>query len=453
MTRASKAKSGKPKAVKASKTKKAPVTKTMKVRADEYFDKREIRSPAARLKSQIAALQTLIAHAKKASPYYRDILKDVKPAKITSLAALAKLPVTRKSDLAPRQKAMPPLGGLLAGKPSEIANVFQSPGPLYEAYGRPTAKMKDPWRFARAMWAAGCRPGDLVHNTFSYHLTPAGRMTEGSAHAIGCPVFPAGVGNTELQLDAIIQLQPRVYCGTPSFLKILLEKAKESGKPATSLTKGLVGGEALPPSLRAELKSLGAEVLQSYGTAELGLIAYESKAMEGMILDEDVIVEIVRPGTGDPVAPGEVGEVVVTVLANPVYPMIRFATGDLSAILPGISPCGRTNTRIKGWMGRADQTTKVKGMFVTPGQIGQVAARHPEIARARLEVSSENNLDAVVLKIEAKGHVSTVDAAALAKAVAESFQSVCKLRGHVEVVATGSLPNDGKVIADLRTYQ
>lgn len=437
----------------AKKSVKVPKGKQIKVRADEYFDKRETRSPAARLKSQVAALQALIAHAKKASPYYREILKDVKPAKITSLAAFAALPVTRKSDLAPRQKATPPLGGLLAGKPSEIANVFQSPGPLYEAYGRPTAKVKDPWRFARAMWAAGCRPGDLVHNTFSYHLTPAGRMTEGSAHAIGCPVFPAGVGNTELQLDAIAQLQPRVYCGTPSFLKILLEKAKEAGKPAASLKKGLVGGEALPPSLRAELKSLGAEVLQSYGTAELGLIAYESKAMEGMILDEDVIVEIVRPGTGDPVAPGEVGEVVVTVLANPVYPMIRFATGDLSAILPGISPCGRTNTRIKGWMGRADQTTKVKGMFVTPGQIGQVVARHAEIARARLEVSSENNLDAVVLKLEVKGHVSTVDATALAKAVAETFQAVCKLRGHVEVVAAGSLPNDGKVIADLRTYQ
>jgi phenylacetate-CoA ligase len=430
-----------------------PAGKRLKIRADEYYDRRETRGAAARQKAQLAALQAVVAHAKKASPYYRDILNGVRPASLTSLAALAKLPVTRKSDLAPRQKALPPLGGLEGGKPAEIANYFQSPGPLYEAYGRASAKMKDPWRFARAMWAAGCRPGDLVHNTFSYHLTPAGRMTEGSAHAIGCPVFPAGIGNTELQLDAIAQLRPRIYCGTPSFLKILLEKGAELGRTTASLKRGLVGGEALPPSLRAELKARGVDVLQSYGTAELGLIAYESVAMEGMILDEDVIVEIVRPGTGEPVAPGEVGEVVVTVLANPVYPMIRFATGDLSAILPGISPCGRTNTRIRGWMGRADQTTKVKGMFVTPGQVAQVVVRHPEIARARLEVTAENNLDAMTLKIEMRGHVATDDAAALAQAVAGSLQAVCKLRGHVEVVAQGSLPNDGKVIADLRTYQ
>lgn len=423
--------------------------RTMKVRRDEYFDRRETRSPASRQKAQIASLQALLVHARKASPYYREILKGVRPAAISSLEALAKLPVTRKSDLAPRQKARPPLGGLEAGKPTEIANYFQSPGPLYEAYGRTSAKVKDPWRFARAMWAAGFRPGDLVHNTFSYHLTPAGRMTEGSAQAIGCPVFPAGIGNTELQLDAIAQLAPKAYCGTPSFLKILLEKGRELGKDTASLKSGLVGGEALPPSLRAELKAMGVNVLQSYGTAELGLIAYESAAMEGMILDEDVIVEIVRPGTGDPVGPGEVGEVVVTVLANPVYPMIRFATGDLSAVLPGISPCGRTNTRIRGWMGRADQTTKVKGMFVTPGQIAEVAARHPEVIRARLEVTSANNLDAMTLKIEAAG--PGVDA--LAKAVAASLQAVCKLRGNVEVVAPASLPNDGKVIADLRTYQ
>ncbi|MFC3676276.1 phenylacetate--CoA ligase family protein [Ferrovibrio xuzhouensis] len=420
--------------------------KRPKIRADEYYDRRETRGAAARQKAQIAALQALIVHAKKASPYYREILKGVKPAAITSLAALAKLPVTRKSDLAPRQQARPPLGGLEGGKPAEIANYFQSPGPLYEAYGRASAKVKDPWRFARALWAVGCRPGDLVHNTFSYHLTPAGRMTEGSAHAIGCPVFPAGIGNTELQLDAIAQLKPRVYCGTPSFLKILLEKGAELGRGTASLKTGLVGGEALPPSLRAELQAKGVAVLQSYGTAELGLIAYESAAMEGMIIDEDVIVEIVRPGTSEPVAPGEVGEVVVTVLANPVYPMIRFATGDLSALMPGVSPCGRTNSRIRGWMGRADQTTKVKGMFVTPGQIAQVAARHPDIARARLEVTSENNVDAMVLKVEVRGQVD-------AGAVAATLQAVCKLRGQVEVVAAGSLPNDGKVIADLRTYQ
>lgn len=438
------------KTVKKAARKTAPKATKPRIKVDEYMDRRETRAPAARLKAQIAALQVLVAHAKKASPYYREILKDVKPAKLTSLDALAKLPVTLKSDLAPRQKAKPPLGGLEAARPSEIAHYFQSPGPLYEAYPHPTAKRRDPFRFSRAMWAAGCRPGNLVHNTFSYHLTPAGRLTEGSAHALGCPVFPAGVGNTELQLDAIAQLQPRVYTGTPSFLKILLEKGRELGKSTASLKKALVGGEALPPSLRAELKALGVDVLQSYGTAELGLVAYESTAMEGMILDEDVIVEIVRPGTGDPVAPGEVGEVVVTVLSNLVYPMIRFATGDLSAVLPGISPCGRTNTRIRGWMGRADQTTKVKGMFITPGQIAQVTARHAEIVRARLEVGSENNLDTMLLKVESKG---TGDPVALAKAVAESLQSVCKLRGHVEVVARGSLPNDGKVIADLRTYQ
>jgi phenylacetate-CoA ligase len=444
VARAAKKASKKP-AKKAAKSKSAS-----KPRADDYLDKRETRSPAARLKAQLAALQVVVAHAKKTSPYYRDLLRDVKPAKLTSLAALAQLPVTRKSDLAARQKATPPLGGLQGGQRSEIANYYQSPGPLYEAYPHPTPKAKDPFRFGRAMWAAGARPGDLLHNTFSYHLTPAGRLTEGSAHAIGCAVVPAGTGNTELQLEAIAQLQPRIYAGTPSFLKILLEKGRETGKPTGSLKKALVGGEALPPSLRAELKNLGVDVLQSYGTAELGLVAYESTAMEGMILDEDVIVEIVRPGTGDPVTPGEVGEVVVTVLGNPVYPMIRFATGDLSAVLPGISPCGRTNTRIKGWMGRADQTTKVKGMFITPGQIAQVAARHGEIARARLEVTSQNNLDAMVLKIESK---ASGDSAALAKAVAETLQSVCKLRGQVEVVAVGSLPNDGKVIADLRTYQ
>ncbi len=427
----------------------AAKSKRPKVRADEYFDKRETRSPAARRKAQVAALQALIAHAKKASPYYREILKSVRPASITTLEALARLPVTRKSDLGARQRARPPLGGLEAARPSQIANYFQSPGPLYEAYARPDAKVKDPWRFARAMWAAGFRPGDLVHNTFSYHLTPAGRLTEGSAQALGCPVFPAGVGNTELQLEAIAQLRPKFYCGTPSFLKILLEKGREANKTASSLKKALVGGEALPPSLRAELKALGVDAVQSYGTAELGLIAYESSAMEGMILDEDVIVEIVRPGTGDPVAMGEVGEVVVTVLANPVYPMIRFATGDLSAILPGTSPCGRTNTRIRGWMGRADQTTKVKGMFITPGQVAEVVRRHPEIARARLEVSSENNLDAMVLKIEPRGGSQPQ----LAKAVAETFQSVCKLRGEVAMVEPGSLPNDGKVIADLRTYK
>jgi phenylacetate-CoA ligase len=296
------------------------------------------------------------------------------------------------------------------------------------------------------------RPGQLVHNSFAYHLTPAGMLVESAAHAIGCPVFPGGTGNTELQLQAIAHLRPAAYAGTPSFLKILLEKGKETGLATASLKTALVGGEALPPSLRGEINGHGVFVLQSYGTADLGLIAYESRAMEGLIVDEGVLVEIVRPGTGEPVREGEVGEVVVTQLANPAYPLIRFATGDLSTVLPGTSPCGRTNMRIKGWMGRADQTTKVKGMFVTPGQIAEIAARHPEIQKARLEVTSENNLDVMTLHCEVLADRHSSAAIQLAAAIAETMQTICKVRGHVEIVAPGSLPVDGKVIADLRKY-
>ncbi|MBX3456005.1 phenylacetate--CoA ligase family protein [Ferrovibrio sp.] len=408
----------------------------------DFYDAKETRDPATRQAEQWAALRGQIAHAQANAPYFSETLKGVNAQDIKAPADLARLPVTRKSDLHARQKAMPPLGGLAAAAMAKLKHVYQSPGPIYE----PDGFEADHWRFARAMWCAGLRPGDLVLNCFSYHLTPAGMLVESAAHAIGCPVIPGGVGNTELQVQAINDLKPVAYGGTPSFLRILLQKGREMNLDVSSLKKALVGGEALPPSLRKEINDLGCFVLQSYGTADLGLIAYESPAMEGLILDEDVIVEIVRPGTGDLVAEGEVGEVVVTTLRNREYPLIRFATGDLSAIMAGSSPCGRTNTRIKGWMGRADQTTKVKGMFVTPGQIAQVVARHAEIAKARLEVTSENNVDAMVLKVEAKAGLDAAKAA-------ESLQAICKLRGSVEIVASGSLPNDGKVIADLRTYQ
>ena len=305
------------------------------------------------------------------------------------------MPVTRKSDLKDIQALHRPFGGLNGWDLGRLAHMYQSPGPVYE----PDGDIVDYWRFARSLWAAGVRPGMIVHNTFSYHLTPAGMIIESGARAIGCPVIPGGTGNTELQVQAIADLRPAAYCGTPSFLRILLEKGREIGADLSSLKLAVVGGEALPPSLRTAINDLGVFVLQNYGTADLGLIAYESRAMEGMIIDEGVLVEIVRPGTGDPVADGEVGEVVVTSF-NPVYPLIRFATGDLSAVLAGPSPCGRTNMRIKGWMGRADQTTKVKGMFVHPSQIAQVAARHPEILKARLDVESHDNVDEMTLRCE-----------------------------------------------------
>ncbi|MCW5752894.1 MAG: AMP-binding protein [Alphaproteobacteria bacterium] len=388
------------------------------------------------------ALARQIANARSNTKHYARLFRRVDPAAIDGREALAALPVTRKSELKALQAAAPPFGGLAALDLSLMAHVYQSPGPLYE----PDGALRDYWRFARSMWAAGVRPGMLVHNTFSYHLTPAGMMVESGARAIGCPVFPGGVGNTELQVQAMAQLRPRAYGGTPSFLKILLDKAKEMKLRARSLERAIVGGEALPPSLRKELSGHGLLVLQNYGTADLGLIAYESPALEGLIVDEGVIVEIVRPGTGEPVPDGEVGEVVVTSF-NPVHPLIRFATGDLSAVLAGTSPCGRTNMRIKGWMGRADQTTKIKGMFVHPAQLADVAQRHREVLKARLEVTSRNNLDAMTLRCEV-----AEAGPALAAKIAETLQAVCKLRGEVELVRPGSLPNDGKVIADLRKY-
>lgn len=409
-------------------------------RDDAHFDELETRDPEVRESELFAALPGLIAHAKQQTPFFAKQLADVDADAITSRAALAQLPVTRKSELKAVQEAQPPFGGLVAGD-RHIGRIFQSPGPIHE----PQGVGANYWRAARALHAAGFRKGDVVHNSFSYHFTPGGWILDDGARALGCTVFPAGVGQTEQQAQAMAAMRSNAYCGTPSFLRIVLEKAKDLGLDTSAMTKGLVSGEALPPSLRSLIKDLGVTVYQAYATADLGVIAYESPAMEGLICDEGVIVEIVRPGTGDPVAEGEVGEVVVTSF-TPEYPLIRFATGDMSAVLPGASPCGRTNMRIKGWMGRADQTTKIKGMFVHPEQVAAVAKRFPEIAKARLIADSADNVDKMLLKVEAP---ASLDVAALKQAL----QDVTKLKGEVEVVSVGSLPNDGKVIDDIRTYE
>ncbi len=405
----------------------------------EHYDDLETRDPEARERAHFAVLPALIQHAQAKAPGFGTLLTGIDPAAIRDRAALAALPVIRKGELIERQKASLPFGGLAATATGDLLRIFASPGPIYDPEGR----RPDYWRLARALWAAGLRKGELVHNCFAYHFTPAGAMLETAAHAIGCPVFPGGVGNTEAQVKAMQDLAPGCYTGTPSFLKVILDKAKEMGVELGSLKRAVVSGEYLPPSLRAELEGRGMRVVNVYASADLGLIAYESKAKEGLIVEEKILVEIVRPGTGDPVAPGEVGEVVVTSF-NDDYPLIRFGTGDLSAALPGISPCGRTNMRIKGWMGRADQTTKVKGMFVHPAQVADVLKRHKEIAKARLVVDRKDQTDVMTLKCEAAGD------AALASRIAESIQAVCKLKGEVELVASGSLPNDGKIIDDIR---
>ena len=410
----------------------------------DYFDELETRAPEAREAALMAALPAQIAHAKAAAPAYATILAEVDPAAVTDRAALARLPVTRKTDLMERQAADPPFGGLAAqSKASSVAaRLFASPGPIYEfETARPGF-----WRLERALFAAGFRAGDIVHNCFAYHLTPGGWMMDGALRSLGCAVVPGGVGNTEQQVQAIAHLRPGGYSGTPDFLKVLLDKGEELGLDCSSITRALVSGGALFPALRQAYAERGVAVLQCYATADLGLIAYESEAREGMILDEEVIVEILRPGTGDPLAEGEVGEVVVTSL-NPDYPLIRFATGDLSALLPGRSPCGRTAPRIKGWMGRADQATKVKGMFVQPAQVAAVLKRHGEIARARLVVTRQDDSDAMTLQCE----VARADEG-LKAAIAASLQDACKLKGAVELVDPGSLPNDGKVIDDQRSY-
>ncbi len=395
----------------------------------------------------MAELPKLIAHAKRRAPGFGRILAAVEPAKIRTRKALAALPVTRKSDLAELQAKDRPLGGLNATPIPKLAKVFMSPGPIYEPEGRG----RNWWRTARALYAGGFRAGDLVVNTFAYHFTPAGSMLESGALAIGCTVVPAGVGQTEMQIAAIRDLKINSYIGTPSFLKLVVEKAAESGVDISSLRKAHVGAEYLPPALRTAMLESGIRVTQSYGSADLGSIAYESLAPdgsvnEGMILDEGLLLEIVRPGTGDPVPAGEVGEVVITTF-NRDYPLVRFGTGDLSAILPGNSLCGRSNTRIRGWMGRADQSTKVRAMFVTPKQVNEIARRHPEIVKARLVVEGESGNDRMTLKCETKSRP-----AGLAEAIVASIRDLTKLRGEVELVDVGSLPNDGKVIEDLRKY-
>jgi phenylacetate-CoA ligase len=408
--------------------------------AGRHYDALETRDPAAREREQFARLADHIRHAKTNAPYFARLLADVDPAEVRDRARLATLPLTRKSDLVGLQKTDPPLGGLTAVPPGRLARIYQSPGPTYD----PEGAGRDWWRTARALFAAGFREGDLVHNAFAYHFTPAGVMLESGAHALGCAVFPAGGGQTELQVRAIADVRPTGYTGTPSFLKIILDKGRESGADLSSLKRALVAGEALPSALRAELSLAGIDVYQCYASADLGLIGYESAAKEGFIVDEGLIVEIVRPGTGDPVAPGEVGEVVAT-LFTPEYPLIRFATGDLSAMLPGTSPCGRTGPRLKGWLGRADQATKVRGMFVHPAQIADVLKRYPEIGKARLVVDQEDGKDAMTLLIEGAN-----PPAGLGEKIAETIQAVCKLRGRVAFVALGSLANDGKVIEDRR---
>ncbi len=409
----------------------------------DHYDALETRDPEARERDILARLPLQIAHARARAPAFASSLAGVDPRAVTTRAALAALPVIRKGELLDRQKSARPFGGLAASGWGEIARVFASPGPIYEPEGRAA----DWWRLARALFAAGFRRGDLVHNGFSYHFTPAGSMLETGAHALGCTVFPGGTGQTEQQVQAIADLAPAGYVGTPSFLRIILEKADELGVALPSLAKALVSGEAFPPSLRDALIARGIDGYQAYATADLGSIAYETPAREGLVVDEGVLVEIVRPGTGDPVPDGEVGEVVVTALANVDYPLIRFGTGDLSAVLPGVSPCGRTNVRIKGWMGRADQTTKVKGMFVHPSQVAAIVARHAEIAKARLVVDNPDQADRMTLHVEPRpGQAVPVEA------VVATIRDVTKLRGELQVRAPGELPNDGKVIDDARRY-
>ncbi len=417
----------------------------------DQFDTLEIRPPEQREAALLAALPAQLRAAMEV-PAFAGTLAGIDVQAINSRRALAALPVMRKSELLERQKAQrasDPFGGFSAigwgrlGKARPARRVFQSPGPIYE----PEGLAADYWRMARALCAAGFRSGDLIHNSFSYHLTPAGSMMETGALALGCTVFAGGVGNTEIQLGAMCDLQPDGYTGTPSFLRILLEKAAESGLALPSLRKALVTGEAFPPSLRDWLHERGVEAYQCYATADVGLIAYETTAREGLVLDEGVIVEIVRPGTGDPVPEGEVGEVVVTVL-NADYPVVRLGTGDLSAVLPGRCPTGRTNARIKGWLGRADQTAKVRGMFVHPSQVAEVLRRHPEITRGRLVVEGEMANDRMTLRVEAHSRPEGLQAA-----VAQSLRDVTKLRGDVALYDPGMLPNDGKVIEDARKYE
>ena len=408
---------------------------------ETYYDALETRDPVERERAIFDALPLHLELARAASPHVRRALEGIAARDVTSRAALARLPLTRKSDLAELQRAAPPFGGLNATPPARLARIFMSPGPIFDPEGREP----DYWRTARSLFAAGFRAGQLALNCFSYHLTPAGSMFETGLHRLGCTVIPGGVGQTEMQAQAIAQLTPSGYVGTPSFLKLIVEKADELGLAARSIVRAQVSGEAFLPPVRAFLGERGIAAFQAYGTADLGVVAYETEAREGLVVNEDVIVEIVRPGTGEPVAEGEVGEVVVTPF-NVDYPLVRFATGDLSALLPGASPCGRTNQRIRGWMGRADQATKVRGMFVHPHQVAEVLRRHG-LARGRLTVSNEAGDDRMTLALE-----HPAGDAALAGVVEATLRDVLKVRGTVAWAAPGSLPNDGKVIDDTRRY-
>jgi phenylacetate-CoA ligase len=405
----------------------------------EHYDDLETRDAAAREADLFARLPNLLRSAMQA-PAYAARLNGIDPATVTSRAALARLPVLRKSELPALHKAAPPFGGFVSKSAGSFARLFTSPGPIFE----PEAAHGDPWRGARALHAAGFRPGDVILNTFSYHLTPGGFIMDASARALGCAVIPAGPGNTEAQFELIEAYRPVGYCGTPDFLKILLDAAQASGRDIASIKRALVSGAAFPPSLQSEIKSRGIDAYQAFGTADLGMVAFETRAREGMVVNEDLILEIVRPGTGDPVADGDVGEIVVTSL-DEAHPWIRLALGDLTAALAGKSPCGRTNMRIRGWLGRADQTTKVKGMFVRPEQIAEIGKRHPALGRLRLVVTRRGEADAMTLKAE-----STAPSEALRDDLVATLRAVTKLGGDVELTSPGSLPNDGKVIADER---
>ncbi len=410
----------------------------------EFFDTYEIQPPEVREAALFAELPRQIAHAKQRTAFFGKLLADVNPADITSRAALAQLPVTYKADLIEAQAANRPFGGMSAAAPGDMLHLFLSPGPIAEPEGRG----HDWWRGARSLFAAGFRKGDILINTFSYHFTPAGLLTDSAARALGCAVFPGGVGQTARQVEAIHWYGINGFMGTPDFLKTVIEKADKLGADISCMTKALVGAGALPRSLRQEIIARGVSCVQNYGTADLGIVAYESQAMAGMILSEGLIVEIVRPGTGEPVPDGEVGEVVVTQVWNKNYPLIRFATGDLSAMLPGLSPCGRTAPRIRGWMGRADQSTKVRGMFVRPNQVANVLKRHPEVAKARVVIGSQDGRDTMLFRAEAEGQRQ-----GLVDAIAQAIDAEIRIRADVELVAIGSLPNDGKVIEDTRTYE
>jgi phenylacetate-CoA ligase len=405
----------------------------------EHYDALETRNPAEREAELFARLPDVLRKA-MAAPSYAERLRDIDPALIIDRAALARLPLLRKSDLPALHKAALPFGGFVTGKPGSFGRLFTSPGPIFE----PEPVHADPWRGSRALFAAGFRPGDVVLNTFSYHLTPGGFIFDASARALGCAVIPAGPGNTEAQFELIEAYRPVGYSGTPDFLKILLDAAGSDGRDVSSIKRALVSGAAFPKSLQDEIKLRGIDAYQAFGTADFGLIAFETSAHDGMVVNEDLIMEIVRPGTGDPVPDGDVGEIVVTSL-DPTHPWIRLALGDLTAVLPGASPCGRSNTRIKGWMGRADQATKVKGMFVRPEQVAEIGRRHPDLKGLRLVVTREGETDVMTLRAE-----SSSPSEALRSEIAATLRAVTKLQGNVEMVSNGSLPNDGKVIADER---